>query len=434
MRDGSVLAFFTFWLLWEGLQPRALWIEAEAAPANSGKGGNAPDADAAEPVRCPCGGDAILGSAIHRGSDSCRPARVEGGGPAIPPLRVRFRRDGLQRGGTRTGRFLVWACARIARFTVWFGAGIEPATVGLTVRCSTRLSYPCETYRIRTGDLQSCLLLYQAELTSLRGTPSPDPRHTPRQCRAHRTGMQARTAVERSSMFRIGASDTTSKAPIRVRSHPLSARAEASRHGASLRLRGVSLPRASNARMLRERDAIALDRVIPLCERQNENAPRVLEPEGVRVASGDRGDRSPRCERISRCGWCRDNSACCAVAVHRAVRTRAGPHRAWAMAAVQRCGRRRSWEFDGPECGAEISPRAKVAHVTRALFVWQQNFYITDERWNSCGRAAGNRGQSRLSLVDRSYREAIIRKSTLTPVSRSSRIANTKKPAFLRAF
>lgn len=297
MRDGSVLAFFTFWLLWEGLQPRALWIEAEAAPANSGKGGNAPDADAAEPVRCPCGGDAILGSAIHRGSDSCRPARVEGGGPAIPPLRVRYRCDALQRFGTRTGRFLVWACARIARFTVWFGAGIEPATVGLTVRCSTRLSYPCETYRIRTGDLQSCLLLYQAELTSLRGTPSPDPRHTPRQCRAHRTGMQARTAVERSSMFRIGASDTTSKAPIRVRSHPLSARAEASRHGASLRLRGVSLPRASNARMLRERDAIALDRVIPLCERQNENAPRVLEPEGVRVASGDRGDRSPRCER-----------------------------------------------------------------------------------------------------------------------------------------
>ena len=278
MRDGSVLAFFTFWLLWEGLQPRALWIEAEAAPANSGKGGNAPDADTAEPVRCPCGGDAILGSAIHREPDSCRPARVEGGGPAIPPLRVRYRCDALQRFGTRTGRFLVWACARIARFTVWFGAGIEPATVGLTVRCSNRLSYPWETYRIRTGDLQSCLLLYQAELTSLRGTPSPDPRHTPRQCRAHRTGMQARTAVERSSMFRIGASDTTSKAPIRVRLHPLAARAEASRHGASLRLRGVSLPRASNARMLRERDAIALDRVIPLCERQNENAPGCWNP------------------------------------------------------------------------------------------------------------------------------------------------------------
>lgn len=79
-------------------------------------------------------------------------------------------------------------------------------------------------------------------------------------------------------MFRIGASDITSKAPIRVRSHPLAARAEASRHGASMRLRGVSLPRASNARMLRERDAIAFDRVIPLCERQNENAPGCWNP------------------------------------------------------------------------------------------------------------------------------------------------------------
>lgn len=88
--------------------------------------------------------------------------------------------------------------------------GFEPATDGLR-RCST------------------------SELSSACGTPSPEPRHTPRQCRAHRTGMQARTAVDRSSMFRIGAS---SKAPIRVRLHPLAARAEASRHGASLRLRG----------------------------------------------------------------------------------------------------------------------------------------------------------------------------------------------------
>ena len=79
-------------------------------------------------------------------------------------------------------------------------------------------------------------------------------------------------------MFRIGVSDVRSKTPIRVRLHPLAARAEASRHGASLRLRGVSLPRASNARMLRERDAIAFDPVIPLCERQNENAPGCWNP------------------------------------------------------------------------------------------------------------------------------------------------------------
>ena len=87
--------------------------------------------------------------------------------------------------------------------------------------------------------------------------------------------MQARTAVDRSSMFRIGAS---SKAPIRVRLHPLAARAEASRHGASLRLRGFPCLGPARARMLRERDAIALDRVIPLCERQNENAPGCWNP------------------------------------------------------------------------------------------------------------------------------------------------------------
>ena len=98
-------------------------------------------------------------------------------------------------------------------------------------------------------------------------------------------------------MFRIGASDTTSKAPIRVRSHPLAARAEASRHGASLRLRGVSLPRTSNVRMLRERDAIAFDSCDSFVRAPKRKRPRVLEPEGVRVASGDRGDRSPRCER-----------------------------------------------------------------------------------------------------------------------------------------
>ena len=101
-------------------------------------------------------------------------------------------------------------------------------------------------------------------------------------------------------MFRIGASDITSKTPIRVRLHPLAARAEASRHGASLRLRGVSLPRTSNIRMLRERDAIAFESCGFFVRAPKRKRPRVLEPEGVRVASGDRGDRSPRCERISR--------------------------------------------------------------------------------------------------------------------------------------
>lgn len=193
--------------------------------------------------------------------------------------------------------------------------------------------------------------------------------------------MQARTAVDRSSVLRIGAS---SKAPIRVRLHLLAARAEASRHGASLRLRGVpclgpASPDASGARC---------NRVVIVwvsCSRTPKTKrPRVLEPEGVRVASGDRGDRSPRCERISRCGWSLGNSACRFRAkAHHAVRTRAGPHRAWAMAAVQRCGRNASWNslFGG-------SPRGEVAHLTRAFFVWQQIFYITDKRRDSCRWAA----------------------------------------------
>ena len=171
--------------------------------------------------------------------------------------------------------------------------------------------------------------------------------------------MQACTAVDRSSMLRIGAS---SKAPIRVRLHPLAARAEASRHGASLRLRGVSLPRISTVRMLRERDAIAFDSCDSFVRAPKRKRPRVLEPEGVRVASGDRGDRSPRCERISRCGWCRSNSACRFRAkAHRAVRTRAGPHRAWAMAAVQRCGRNASWN----SCVRRIAGRRGGAPYAR---------------------------------------------------------------------
>ena len=88
--------------------------------------------------------------------------------------------------------------------------------------------------------------------------------------------MQARTAVERSSMFRIGASDSTSKAPIRVRSHPLAARAEASRHGASLRLRGF--PCLGPAMSGCFGSAMQSRFSCPLCERQNENAPGCWNP------------------------------------------------------------------------------------------------------------------------------------------------------------
>ena len=133
-----------------------------------------------------------------------RPACVEGEGPGgTTAARGSCIAMVCDAAAARTGRFLGWACARGSRFTVWFGAGFEPATLGVQP-----MLYPTELSSGRRAGFEpaTCSLRCRStiEPTSLRGTPSPDPRHAPRQCRAHRTGMQARTAVERSSMFRIG--------------------------------------------------------------------------------------------------------------------------------------------------------------------------------------------------------------------------------------
>lgn len=167
-------------------------------------------------------------------------------------------RDGLRYRHARAGRFLGWACARGSRFTVWFGAGIEPATRRITLCCSNQLSYPVvdepDSNRWPTACAAALPLSFRPLVEHL--LPIPGIRHGS----AARTGWALRThaAVDRSSDVPHWRFRDEAKAPIRVRLHPLAARAEASRHGASLRLRGVSLPRASNARMLRERDAIAL--------------------------------------------------------------------------------------------------------------------------------------------------------------------------------
>ena len=201
--------------------------------------------------------------------------------------------------------------------------------------------------------------------------------------------MQARTAVDRSSMFRIGASDITSKTPIRVRLHPLAARAEASRHGASLRLRGVSLPRASNARMLRERDAIAFDPVIPLCERQNENAPGCWNPRAfawpreIGVTDLRDGEGSV------------DAGGAEGIPLAVFGQQRIAPFaRAQSRIALGRCRIGVDVEGEGHGIHEWKNRRlAKVAHLTRMFFVWQRNFYITDERssssawwWRACMR------------------------------------------------
>ena len=142
-------------------------------------------------------------------------------------------------------------------------------------RCSTQLSYPVvdvpDSNR-RPAACAAALPLSQRRFVEHR-LPIPGMRHGS----AARTG-RACKPVPLWSVRRCSALAPRQKRQSVVRSHPLAARAEASRHGASLRLRGVSLPRASNARMLRERDAIAFDPVVPLCERQNENAPGCWNP------------------------------------------------------------------------------------------------------------------------------------------------------------
>ena len=104
----------------------------------------------------------------------------------------------------------------------------------------------------------------------------------------------------------------------------------------------VSLPRASKSP---DASGARCNRVlivwISLARTPKTKRPRVLEPEGVRVASGDRGDRSPRCERISRCGWSPGNSACRFRAeAHRAVRTRG---RVVAVVVGETCRGRRAY-------------------------------------------------------------------------------------------
>ena len=223
-----------------------------------------------------------------------------------------------------------------------------------------------------------------SELPSARGTSSPDPRHTPRQCRAHRTGMQARTAVDRSSMFRIGASDITSKTPIRVRSHPLAARAEASRHGASMRLRGFPCLGPAMSGCFGSAMQSRLTRVIPLCERQNENAPGCWNPRAFawprEIGVTDLRDAKGSV----------DGGGAEIIPLAATGQKRIAPFaRAQARIALgrwQQCS-----DVEGMRHGIRVfeeSPEGEVAHLTRAFFVWQQNFYITDERRISCNPAA----------------------------------------------
>ncbi len=132
----------------------------------------------------------------------------------------------------------------------WCGAGIEPATAAFTALCSDRLSYPYKTSRIRTGVTAVSRLLSLAELSSSRSRIRR-PGHTPRQRRAHRTGLGTRTAVVRPFIAPFcrrspGGKSSGSFDPIHSRFPSVSARAEAPRHSAASAVLRISpLPRTA---------------------------------------------------------------------------------------------------------------------------------------------------------------------------------------------
>lgn len=201
-------------------------------------GGSAPGVDAAKSA-CSWQGVAAVG-ARRAISLPCMgvlrpPTRLEGADPATSPLWcfVARRTWGAALGETSRGAFPV--------------VGLRPCN-DLTGRCWSGIRtrdnrylkptlYPAElSSGGRTGiepvanGLHRCSA---SELPSALETSSPAPRHTPRQRRAHRTGVAfkppTRTAGKHLSVLRI---DVSLETPIRVRSHPPTTRAEASRHGA----------------------------------------------------------------------------------------------------------------------------------------------------------------------------------------------------------
>ena len=179
-------------------------------------------------------------------------------------------RDGLRCRHARAGRFLVWDL-RPGGHDV---TGHVPLRAleresnprhSVFNRCSTRLSYPVvdepDSNRWPTACAAALPLSFRPLVEHL--LPIPGIRHGS----AARTGWALRThaAVDRSSdvphwRFRH---DIESANPRAIASACRPCRSiQARRIHAPSR---VSLPRASNARMLRERDAIAFDRVWFLC-------------------------------------------------------------------------------------------------------------------------------------------------------------------------
>ena len=129
-----------------------------------------------------------------------------------------------------------------------------------------------------------------------------------------------------------------------------------------------------------------VDRVIPLCERRNENAPGCWNPRAFawprEIGVTDLRDAKGSV----------DVGGALVIPLAAFGQKRIAPFaRAQARIALgrwQQCS-----DVEGMRHGIRVfeeSPQGEVAHLTRAFFVWQQNFYITDERRNSCRPAASN--------------------------------------------
>lgn len=188
-----------------------------------------------------------------------------------------------------------WAFARccISALQAVCGAGFEPATSALTVLCSIRLSYPYRRAGFepapRWSPTCSTCLSYRR-----RGAGSDG--------QGIRNGSAARTGRVFEpvpqwfvrSMLRFAAGFPAANRPgLAARCVcvflPSATRAEAPRHSAKRRRAdlAVTSDRRSGCFVAGSKSLIRF-----LCERPKQNAPGA-EPEGVREASGDRGDRSP---------------------------------------------------------------------------------------------------------------------------------------------
>jgi hypothetical protein len=180
------------------------------------------------------------------------------------------------------------------------GAGVEPATLGLTVRCSTHLSYPVadvpDSNRRPAGCEPAALPLSQRHRC---GAPPSRPRHTlPAMPRAP-DGLEPMPLEPVGSMLPIaGCCQPAIDAGIHARSvgtrFPHSPRRSIGTQRTCARSQprpclGHDWPDASGRNEVRKISIHAYPLQTPETER-----PRVWRPEGVRVASGDRGDRSPR--------------------------------------------------------------------------------------------------------------------------------------------